>query len=553
MGIYKNLSFLFKFIKNSKFYLIIGIVAMILSVVIINPIPYLIGYTIDNIILLNRSYTGLYKVIALMLIIYIVKYLLTVFYQYYLSKVQQNFINEIKLSMINSIINAPLSFLNSNEKGYILSRISESEHIGSIFSPNILNLFTGIFDFIVSLIIMINLNLKVTILCLFVIPIYYFISKKSSEKILKSTTSVYETTAILNGDVFELLDGIEDIKILNAKHTHIDKVSIKLQCMLKSILKQTLNFIFFMQNIILASDIVTVLILLLSGVLILQNEITVGLYTTFTIYTAKILSTTQSLGSLDITIKPICTTIVRVKEFFNLEDDINENGNYLEESIKSITFKNVYFKYNEDSNFVIEEFNEEFKDGDKVLLTGINGSGKTTLIKLITALYNPTKGSIFINDQDCSTLNKEILRSKIGVVSQNIFLFKGTILENILYGKKDATRKDIINLIKNYKLDDYINRFEHGLDTEIIQNGTSISGGQSQIVAFLRAMIGEKDVIILDEATSNLDIETRKILLDILSKSDNYKILIVISHHDERLNFINKEINLTVQNHKLAT
>lgn len=552
MGIYKNLVFLFKFMKKSKWYLIIAIIIMILSVVLVTPIPYMIGYTIDNIILVNKNYSELYQVVTLISIIYIIRYFLTLLYQYYFTKVQQNVVNEIRLSMINNVIDSPISFINTREKGYILSRISESQQIGSLFSPNILNSFTGIFDLICALVIMFNLNLKLTLLCLAIVPIYYFISKNSSEKISESTIKVHETAAILNGEVYETLNGIEDIKLLNIKNIHMSRVSAKLKNMMKSTLKQSLNFIRFIQNIILASDIVTVLVLLLSGILILQNEITIGLYTSFSLYTTKILSTAQLLGSLDIMIKPICITISRIKEFFYLDSD-NKNSNRLEGNIKNITFKDVSFKYSEQSEFIIKEFSEEFNEGDKILLSGINGSGKTTLIKLITALYSPSSGAILFNGKDYSNFNKDSLREKIAIVSQNIFLFKGTILENILYGKNDATRQDVMDLIKKFKLDNYINRFEYGIDTEIIQNGVGISGGQSQIVAFLRAIIGEKDIIILDEATSSLDIETRKIILNTLSKIENYKILIIISHHDEKISFINKEINLTKHKHELVT
>lgn len=552
MEIYKNLSFLFKFMKKSKLYLISGIMFMILSVVLVTPIPYLVGYTIDNIILVNKSYTELYKIITLIIIIYIIKYFLTLLYQYYLSIVQQNVVNEIRLSMINNIIDSPLSFINKKEKGYILSRISESEQVGSIFSPNILGSLSGVFDLIAALIVMLNLNLKLTMLCLVMMPIYFYISKKSSEKISESTIKVHEAEAIFNGEIYETLNGIEDIKLLNMKDTQINRISTKLKSMMKSTLKQSLTFICFMQNIILASDMVTALVLLLSGILILQNEITVGLYTTFSLYTARILGTVQSLGTLDLMVKPVCITIVRVKEFFNLESENKKESNNLEGNIKNISFNDVSFKYNDNSVFILNKFNEEFKEGDKILLKGINGSGKTTLINLITALYTPTTGRILINGQDYTNLNKESIREKIGIVSQNIFLFKGTILENILYGNKDETRQDVIDLIKEYKLESYINRFEHGIDTEIIQNGTSISGGQAQIVAFLRAMIGRKDLIILDEATSSLDIGTRNIILNTLTEIEKNKILIIISHHDENISFINKEISLTKNKHELV-
>lgn len=544
MNIYKNLGFLFKFMKKSKLHLVISIVMMLISVIIVTPIPYIVGYTIDNVVLANKSYTELYKISALIMILYITKYFITVLYQYCLSRVQQNVINEIRLSMISNVIDSPLSFINNKEKGYILSRISESQQIGSIFNPNILSSFTGIFDLIGSLIVMINLNLKLTLLCLCMIPIYFFISKKSSEQISESTMKVHETSAIFNGEIFEILNGIEDLKLLNIKNHYIKQISENLENVVKSVLKQSLNFIYFVQNIILASDLVTVLVLLLSGVLILENEITIGLYTSFSIYTTKILSITQSLGSLDIMIKPVCVTIERVKEFFSLDSENESNSKQLNSEIQSISFRDMYFRYKEDNEYVIESFNEDFIAGDKILLRGINGSGKTTLIKLIAGLYTPTYGDILINGQSYLTLTKDSIREKIGLVSQNIFLFKGTIMENILYGNKNATEEDIINLISEFKLNNYVERFENGLHTEIIQNGTTISGGQAQIVAFLRAMIGKKDVIILDEATSNLDIETRELILETLSTIETYKILIIISHHEEKVNFINKEIIL---------
>jgi ABC-type bacteriocin/lantibiotic exporter with double-glycine peptidase domain len=391
---------------------------------------------------------------------------------------------------------------------------------------------------------MTTLNFKLTVIALIIIPIYFIISKSASKKISEATFKVIEASATLNGDVYEMLNGLEHIKLLNGKDTQIEKLSIKLKTMMKSVMKQNLNFISFVQNIILTNEIVTLLVLGLSGVLILNNEITIGIYTSFSMYISRILSVTQSIGSLEITVKPICVTIERVKEFFNLEGESNPNSEILNEDIKCISFNNISFKYTENSDFIINNFSDNLKIGDKVLLKGINGSGKTTLIKLITGLYVPTEGTILLNDKDYSKLNKKSIRDKIGVVSQDIFLFKGTILENILYGQTTKTKEDVINLINKFGLIDYINRLDKGLDTDIIENGSSVSGGQAQMVAFLRALIGDKDLIILDEATSNLDIETRTHILKILEEKNLGKILIIISHQDEKLSFVNKEINL---------
>ena len=139
-------------------------------------------------------------------------------------------------------------------------------------------------------------------------------------------------------------------------------------------------------------------------------------------------------------------------------------------------------------------------------------------------------------------LNKEDIRKKVGIVSQDIFLFKGSVLDNILFGVDGKNRKDVENLLEKFELKDYINHLPNGLDTEIAQNGTGISGGQTQIIAFIRAIIKEKDILILDEATSNLDQDTCKRIISILSENELYKMLFIISHQNYEYTFVNKTI-----------
>jgi len=544
MNEYKNLLFLRKFLNKSKHYFIIGIIGMCISSLLFAPIPYLIGYIIDKVILVNASYINLFKIISIILLLNIFSYIVSIIYQYYFAKLQQNIVNEIRISMIDNIIDTPLCILNKKEKGYILSRISEVGNIGSLFSPSLLNTFTGVFDFFYSLIIMFSLNFKLTILVLFVIPVYFIISRHSAQKIYKTTINVYESSAILNGDIYEILNGLEDIKLLNGKDTHMTKLRIKINNVVKNVIKQSLSFIFFVQNIILSNNIITSLVLLFSGILILDKHLTVGIYTSFSVYLNKILTNTQSLGSLEITLKPICISIRRIKEIFDLSSKNPCSNKKLTKPIESIIFKDVNFRYDDTSAIVLDNLNTAINKGDKVLISGRNGSGKTTLIKLITGLYYPTNGHILINNEDYSNFNIKDIRSKIGIVSQNIFLFKGTVLENILYGYTNKTKTDVIKLINDFELTPYIKRFDNGLDTMIIQNGSGLSGGQAQIIAFLRVVINKRDVIILDEATSNLDINTRKIILKILKEKNLCDILIIISHQNDKLDFINKTIEL---------
>ncbi|PEB02116.1 ABC transporter ATP-binding protein [Bacillus cereus] len=549
---YKELLFLYPYLKNTKSLLAFGLLGMVIASLIIAPIPYIIGYIIDKVILLNKSYNQLLKTTLILLLIYCINYLISIGYEYLFTRVQQNVVNEIRLSMISNIIDAPLSYINQKEKGYILSRIAESGNVSALFSPNLLRVFSGIFDFFFALFIMFNLSVKLTGIIVIIIPIYFVISKYSSKMISKSTTNVYESSAVLNAEMYETLNGIEDIKLLNGKNIQTNKIKAKLNDVIKSALKQSLHFIFFMQNLIVTNNFVTVIVLLVSGILILQNQLTIGVYTSFSIYMAKLLATTQALGSLDITLKPVCISIKRIKEFFNLDVENTLGTNIIKEPINSIEFKDVCFKYNENSDLIFDHFNVQIEKGDKLLIDGINGSGKSTFIKLLTGLYQPKSGKILINNIDYNLIHKESIRARIGIVSQNIFLFKGTILDNILYGQTNKTKEDVVKLIKRYHLTSHLNRFENGLDTIIVQDGSSVSGGQAQFIAFLRAILTQRDIIILDEAASNLHIDTRNLMYEILQNYNLCNILIMISHQQDGLYFLNKTLELTHGNKRNA-
>ncbi|PGS93040.1 multidrug ABC transporter ATP-binding protein [Bacillus cereus] len=549
---YKELLFLYPYLKNTKSLLAFGLLGMVIASLIIAPIPYIIGYIIDKVILLNKSYDQLLKTTLILLLIYCINYLISIGYEYLFTRVQQNVVNEIRLSMISNIIDAPLSYINQKEKGYILSRIAESGNVSALFSPNLLRVFSGIFDFFFALFIMFNLSVKLTGIIVIIIPIYFVISKYSSKMISKSTTNVYESSAVLNAEMYETLNGIEDIKLLNGKNIQTNKIKAKLNDVIKSALKQSLHFIFFMQNLIVTNNFVTVIVLLVSGILILQNQLTIGVYTSFSIYMAKLLATTQVLGSLDITLKPVCISIKRIKEFFNLDVENTLGTNIIKEPINSIEFKDVCFKYNENSDLIFDHFNVQIEKGDKLLIDGINGSGKSTFIKLLTGLYQPKSGKILINNIDYNLIHKESIRARIGIVSQNIFLFKGTILDNILYGQTNKTKEDVVKLIKRYHLTSHLNRFENGLDTIIVQDGSSVSGGQAQFIAFLRAILTQRDIIILDEAASNLHIDTRNLMYEILQNYNLCNILIMISHQQDGLYFLNKTLELTHGNKRNA-
>lgn len=193
---------------------------------------------------------------------------------------------------------------------------------------------------------------------------------------------------------------------------------------------------------------------------------------------------------------------------------------------------------------MLNNINFEINKGEKVLIKGENGSGKSTIIKLLLGLYNPDEGKILCNNIDLAVINNKSLRERIGIVSQSIFLFRGTVLDNILYGQTEKKLQDVETLIRKLGLQEYINKLPKGLDTEITQNTSGVSGGQAQVIAFIRVILSNKDVIILDEPISNVDALTRDLILGILRDKDFQGTLIVVSHVIEGMDFINRVIEI---------
>lgn len=544
MGKYGNLLKLKSYIKESKFYFLGGIIGMIASSIINTPVPYLMGYIIDKILIPHKSYMDLYKIIAVLVILHVLRYGISIVSKNLFIKVQNLVVNEVRVSMMDKIIDLPMSFLSKNEKGYILSRISECGNVGNLFSPMFVNIFLSVFDLVFAVIMMITLSYKLTIIVLIIVPIYFFTVKHSSNQLSESTKVMLETGAVLSGETYEVLNGIEEIKILNGKEVQLNKFKGKLKEMVKSSIKQSKQIVLFMENILLVNNLAGVLILLFSGMFILNNQLTIGIYTAFIGYMGKVFATTSGFASLGMTLKPVCVSIERVQEFLEMEDENAGKFEVMNEDIDNVLIENLSFKYDENSENIINNLNFKMNKGDKIFIKGENGTGKSTLIKNLLGLYTPTEGEIFINHKKYSILDKRSVRKRIGVVSQSVFLFRGSVLDNILYGQTDKNKEDVIALIREYNLEKYIRGFEKGLETEINQNGSGISGGQTQIIAFLRATITKKDIIILDEGTSNMDVETRNIILKILGEENICNMLIVIAHQEEGIEFINKTLHL---------
>lgn len=531
------------FLKKYFGIFIIGIIGMILSSIVSTPVPYMIGHLMDKVLLGKKSLSEFYFYIAIIAILYILRYVISFASKYVFVKINNLVVNEMRCSVMEKVMDLPMSYLAKTEKGYVQSRINECSSVGSIFSPSIISVFLSVVDAGLAIITMFIINYKLAIAAILLAPVFFFSAKLSAEKFMKSTRAMMEASAFLNGESYEIINGIETIKVLNGKKSKLIKFKEKLNELVKVSIKQSKSMVVFMENTQLISNFGSLLILFIAGILILKGQFTIGLYTSFSLYIGKVFSSAQGIATIGTTIKPSCLSIERIYELLDMKDENTGRNKVLNEEINSIKLKEVSFKYDENKT-VLKSLNFEMKKGEKVLIKGENGSGKSTLIKLFLGLYDQSSGNILYNNIDVTEINTESLRERVGIVSQNIFLFRGTVLENILYGQNKKSRQEVEDIIQELNLWEYVNKMPKGLDTEISQNTAGVSGGQAQIIAFIRAMLNDKDVIILDEPISNVDVETREVVLNILRTREFRGILIVVSHLVEGMDFIDKVVEI---------
>lgn len=544
MGKLSSILKLKPYIKKHKLIFVTGIIGMLLGSIIATPVPYIIGIIMDKVLIAKKGYNLLYMYIGIIAGLYVLRYVISIASNYMFVKINNLVVNDLRCSVMDKVMELPMSYLANTEKGYVQSRIAECSSVGSIFSPTYVSIILSLTDAVLALVTMFAINYKLSIVVIILTPFFFVATKLSMGNFMKNTKEMLEYNATLNGECFEIINGIEDIKILNGKSSHLKKFNYKLSKLVKSSLKQSKSMIIFMGNITFINNFGSLLVLLVAGILILKGQFTIGLYTSFSLYIAKVFSSVQGIGTLGTMIKPVCLSIERLYELLDMDDENTGKNLYLSEKISSIKLENVGFKYRNNTKNVINNINFEIKKGEKVLIKGENGSGKSTLIKLLLGLYNPTQGKILCNYIDVALINNKSLREKIGIVSQSIFLFRGTVLDNILYGQTEKKLKDVEILIKKLGLQEYMYRLPKGLDTEITQNTSGVSGGQAQVIAFIRVILSNKDVIILDEPISNVDVETRDLILGILRKKDFGGILIVVSHVVEGMDFINRVIEI---------
>lgn len=454
----------------------------------------------------------------------------------------QNLDIPLMLGYYNHVINLPMNFFGTREVGEIISRFNDASKIRNAISGATLTMMIDTFMILIGGIILYNQNhilFSLTIVPVVLYGIIVFSFKKSIEEINRETMV---SNAKLTSYLVESLNGIETVKSFNAErevNLETEKRFIKL---IRNVFKNGLinNLQGSLKGGVKA--VFGIVILWLGGVQVLKGNISLGELLTFNALLAYFLSPIENIINLQPTLQTAVVAGERLGEILDLEleKSVDEDKKINPNTLKGkIEFKNIDFRYGTRQS-VLKNITLTINPGEKIALVGESGSGKTTMTKLLMNFYSCEKGELIINGYNIKDINIEALRDKIAYISQETFLFNGTITENLSLGNPYLTYEEIIDACKKARIHDFINSMPLRYNTMIEENGSNFSGGQKQRLSIARAILRKPEILIMDEATSSLDSITEKAIEKTMNEFSNGITTIVIAHRLSTIMSCNK-------------
>ena len=495
-----------------------------------------IGYPIITNMLMkdfipNNNVNGIIIASIILLVIYLVRMLLRYFIQYYGHVMGVKMQAEMRKDMFDKLEKLPYSYYDNHETGKIMSRmtndlfeISELAHHG----PE--NIFIASITIISSFVYLMILNWILGLICFGMLPILLVISMYFRSKMKIAMTNSKIAIAKVNASIESSITGIRVTKAYTNAKTEAKKFDVYNEEFVNARSESFGAMARFFSSSQFITDAFNVLIILGGGLFIYYKIMEVSDLTTFIVSISLFISPVHQVIQFS---EQFINGTTGFKRFLEIMDETEENeyeGSKILENVKGdISFKDVTFSYN-DSKTILNHISFDIKQGENIALIGPTGGGKTTICHLIPRFYNITSGEIKIDNQNINDFTLESLRKNIGIVQQDVFLFNGTIKENILYGNENATDEQVIEASKKANIYEYICSLEDGFDTIVGERGVKLSGGQKQRISIARVFLKDPKILILDEATSALDNTTELLIQNSLNELSKGRTTIIVAH-----------------------
>lgn len=538
----KAVSNLLSLLGERKVPFLISVVANIISTVLVVAIPWTSAVAIDDIVkILNDNtiidkwsavFSFLIKPVSLLGIIAVSIFALSYLQEYISAILGEEVAQSLRVKLSRKFTKLPMNFFDTNQVGDILSKLTtDIEKVAEVIGSSFTRFVYSFLIMILVIIMLFTINAKLTLLVLAIllisIVVTYYVSKLTQKIFSQDVKSLSELSSLTE----EALTGNLVVQAFNKQEdiiTSIDE-SIEKQYVAAKTLEFTIFSIY--PSIRFITQIAFVTSAVMSAILVINGRLTLGLAQAFLQYITQISEPVTTSAYIINSLQNALVSVERVYDILELpeEKELTEDTHLLDNTKGQIVFENVSFGYSKDK-LLMKNVNFTAKAEQMVAIVGPTGAGKTTLINLLMRFYDVNGGRILFDGVDISKVKRKELRANFGMVLQDTWLFKGTIAENIAYGKPDATREEIIEAAKLAKCDSFIRKLPQGYDTIITSENGMVSQGEQQLLTIARTILPNPKVMILDEATSSIDTKTEKDIQAVISQLMKGRTSFVIAH-----------------------
>jgi len=506
--------------------------------------PIASKHLIDDVIV-NKDVDMLKYLVAGVMLAILVQAVTSFLLTKILSVQAQYLISELRAQVQKKVLALPVRFFDNAKSGALVSRImSDVEGVRNLIGTGLVQLVGGIITAVVSLILLMDISVFMTLFTFIPLTIFAIIALKAFKIIRPIFRNRGKINAEVKGRLTETLGGIRVIKGFNAERQEEEVFEVGVERLYENVKKSLTTTAFMTSSSTFLLGVATTSVMGFGGYKIIQGTLTVGEFVEFTVLLGLMIAPIVQMSSVGSQLTEALAGLDRTEELMNLEEESDEENRtiVLDKVVGRMSFSDVCFSYEEDKE-VLHNISFDVEQGQVVALVGSSGSGKSTIAGLAASFLNPDSGTITIDGQDLSNVNLKSFRKHLGVVLQDDFLFEGTIRENILFPRPDASEEQLLEAVQAAYVDEFTDRFDKGLDTLIGERGVKLSGGQRQRIAIARAILADPKILILDEATSSLDTESEALIQKSLGELTKGRTTFVIAH---RLSTIRKADQILV-------
>ena len=462
-----------------------------------------------------------------------------------LSVEAQHLISILRANVQQKLLKLPVSFFDNNKSGALVSRVmTDVEGVRNLVGTGLVQLIGGSITAIISFVILIKINARMTLFVLLPVLVFALIALKAFGYIRPIFRARGKINAKVTGRLTETLNGIRVIKGFNAEEQEKKVFEKGVEELYQNVKKSLTATAFITSSSTFLLGLASAGIMGMGGYFIMNNTMTYGEFVSFTLFLGFMIAPIVQISNIGSQLTEAFAGLDRTQELMGIldENDIKSRFLKLNKIDGNVTFKNIFFSY-DDKTVVLHSISFDAPKGTVTALVGSSGSGKSTIASLVSAFLNPTSGQILIDGNDLSKVDLKSFRSQLGVVLQDDFLYEGTIRENILFPRPEASESELLEAVNGAFVNEFTDRFENGLDTLIGERGVKLSGGQRQRISIARALLANPKIVILDEATSNLDTQSEAFIQKSLAVLMKDRTTFVIAH---RLSTIKKADQILV-------